>query len=130
MFVGLLVVLVLLECSWLLLVILTSSATLLLDRRYNDPPKQSMLSALTESEHVLVCSSRILTPWDSHALGIYQENHENPPTFGSGVLEHVNGGRFPPPTPLHSGRFVGHPPKIDPFEPNGPSLDPFGLNRS
>ena len=52
--VGLLVVLVLLECSWLLLVILTSSATLLLDRRYNDPPKQSMLSALTESEHVLV----------------------------------------------------------------------------
>ena len=36
----------------------------------NDPPKQSMLSALTESEHVLVCSSRILTPWDSHALGI------------------------------------------------------------
>jgi hypothetical protein len=60
-FVGLLVVLVLLGCSWLLLVILTSSAALLPDIRYNDPPKQSMISALTESEHVLVCSIRILS---------------------------------------------------------------------
>ena len=55
----------------------------------------------------------------------------NPPTFGSGVLDHLEtGGGFLPPTPLHSGRFVGHPPKINPFEPNGPSLDPFGLNGS
>ena len=59
---------------WVLLVILTSGAALWLDRRYNDPPKQSMLSALTESERVLVCWIRILswsrTPRNSHALGI------------------------------------------------------------
>jgi hypothetical protein len=59
-----------------------------------------------------------------------QKHIKNPPTFGSGVLEHSRGGRFPPPYPLLSGRFVGHPPKINPFEPNGPSLDPFGQNGS
>ena len=52
---------VLLGCSWVRLVILTSGAALWLDRRYNDPPKQSILSALTEPERVLVCWIRILS---------------------------------------------------------------------
>jgi hypothetical protein len=56
-----------------------------------------------------------------------QKHIKNPPTFGSGVLDNV---KAKGPYPLHSGRFVGHPQKINTFEPNGPSLDPFGLNGS
>jgi hypothetical protein len=50
-FVRLLVVLVLLGCSWVLLVVITSRT-----EGTMTPPKQSMLSALTESEHALVLS--------------------------------------------------------------------------
>jgi apolipoprotein N-acyltransferase len=53
-FVGFLVVLVLLGCPWVLLVILTSCAALRLEKRYNIPPKQSMLSTLNESDRILV----------------------------------------------------------------------------
>ena len=49
----------------------------------------------------------------------------------AGVLEHLEtkGGGFLP-LPLALGALPGHPPNINPFEPNGPSLDSFGLNGS
>ena len=54
-----------------------------------------------------------------------------PPTLWSGVLEHVETeGGFLPPTPLRPGRLARALPNINPFEQNGPCLDPFESNGS
>ena len=51
----------------------------------------------------------------------------NPPTLWSGVLDNLEArGGFLPPTPLRSGRLARALPNINTFDPNGPSLDPFG----
>ena len=97
--------------------------------------ERSVLKTLKHIEH----DTSILkqgASWNQKGINSEPKGDQNalkiPPTFWSGVLEHLEakGGGFLLPTPLRPGRLAGHPQNISPLGPNGPRLDPFGQNGS
>ena len=63
-----------LGCAWMLLVILTSGAVLRPARRYNDPTKQAIFSALTETEHAAVCWIRFCVEVGRLGIAMHSES--------------------------------------------------------